>query len=332
MSKLCTISEANDLIVDDRTLHIAGCEKALCQLRGGTWIGGTIPYFLTEGGGVVSCERVMVTELSDAVEADIRFIDPSKLDELPRTAFENGFSVVVVPGLSQAHSRFAKRIHDVPDIFVKPMVGWVSGVHLDQVRKLTPKVFNGQTGEASAESIVVLHARLPDRLAARVGIVNLFKQGAGDRIRFLETGFSADRCLINDEPASFFDYVQERQLDLRLPLVADHSGEMINVSFQSVDVVKHCVRFYAPVLKGEEYRYAAPIGDYRTSLGERLAARPIKPVFSCNCILNFVYGGLEGGQPLGVSGHVTFGEIAYVLLNQTLVYLELEEVGRRPPA
>ena len=325
MNRLYTVSEANDLIVDDKNLLIAGDEQTLRQLRQGAWIGGTIPYFLTADVGVVDRERVMVTELRDVTATDIRFVDPLKLDEIPGTAFDNGFSIIIIPGLSRAHSKFAKHIQDVPGIFERPMIGWVSGVHLDDIRKVTPKVFNGQTGEASSERIVVLHAKLPEGLSARVGIVNVFRQGDGDRIRFLEPGFSADRCLVNGEPTSFFDYVQERRLDLRMPLVADQSGEMINVSFQSVDVVKHRVRFYAPVLTGVEYRHAAPLADYRASLAGHLASHPIKPIFSCNCILNYLYAGLEGGQPLAVGGPVTFGEIAYVLLNQTLVYLELDK-------
>jgi hypothetical protein len=40
--------------------------------------------------------------------------------------------------------------------------------------------------------------------------------------------------------------------------------------------------------------------------------------------LNYLYAGLEGDQPIPLGGPATFGEIAYILLNQTLVYLELE--------
>jgi len=49
----------------------------------------------------------------------------------------------------------------------------------------------------------------------------------------------------------------------------------------------------------------------------------VTPVFSCNCILNYLYADLAGDKALSITGPATFGEIAYVLLNQTLVYLEL---------
>jgi hypothetical protein len=48
-------------------------------------------------------------------------------------------------------------------------------------------------------------------------------------------------------------------------------------------------------------------------------------MFSCNCILNFLYGELEGKSIGTFTGPVTFGEIAYQLVNQTLVYVKAEK-------
>ena len=45
--------------------------------------------------------------------------------------------------------------------------------------------------------------------------------------------------------------------------------------------------------------------------------------FSCNCVLNYLYAGLEGKKTGEFNGPATFGEIAYQLLNQTLVYLTI---------
>lgn len=325
MSKLISVSDANALIKDGKHLHIAGDEKALRGLLPGNWIGGSIPYFLTPSGGVVDREQVMVTELPDSVsETRIDFVDVWRLAELTDHAYANGFSIIIIPGMSQAHSIFATAVHDLAGLYNSPLVGWIAGVHLDELGKTQPLVFNGKTGETSAEKIVVLHAALPDDKSAQVGIINLFHQGAGDRIIFKETSFTADACLINGEPASFYDYVTKNKIDLRMPLVADLSGEMINVSFQSVDDAHNIVRFYAPVLKDVEYRQAAALGDYRAALIDYLAKYPVKPAFSCNCILNFLYGGLESSQFIPMPGPVTFGEIAYVLLNQTLVYLDVQ--------
>ena len=47
--------------------------------------------------------------------------------------------------------------------------------------------------------------------------------------------------------------------------------------------------------------------------------------FTCNCILNYVHSSLEGRRTGDVVGPMTFGEIAYQLLNQTLVYVTVSD-------
>ena len=51
-----------------------------------------------------------------------------------------------------------------------------------------------------------------------------------------------------------------------------------------------------------------------------------KVFFSCNCVLNYLYSNLEGKKVGSFTGPMTFGEIAYVLLNQTLVYLQVQDI------
>ena len=321
---LYTIDAANALISRGTPLHIAGDETALRRLQRGNWIGGTIPYFLTAEGGRAERDRVFVTALPPEVDGvAIDFLAADQIEALPGGAPAHGFSLAIVPAGSHAHVRFAMEAHDLPGLFKSPLIGWVSGVHLDELGRRSAKVVNGRSGEMADDRIGVLRATLPEHLGARIGIINLFQQGSGDRLRFPETGFAADTCWVNDAATSFYDYVTANKLDPKLPLVADLSGEMINVSFQAVDDAARQVRFYAPVLKGVEYRQAAPLGDYRAALRQRVAEDPVVPVFSCNCILNYLYGELADGPALSITGPATFGEIAYVLLNQTLVYLEL---------
>lgn len=323
---LRTINDANRMIARGKRLHVAGDAAVLSQLARGDWIGGTIPYFLTADGGRIDRERVFVTELPPELgKVDISFISADRLTDIPATAPEHGFSLIVVPGMSDVHVKYAVGAHDLPGIFETPVIGWVAGVHLDDLGKTKPTVFNGQTGKSSDDRIVALRAHVPDRLMPRIGIINLFSQGTGDQFQFAETGFAAQDCRINGANASLDQYAKAHQLDLQRPLVADLSGEMINVSFQAVDDTTRSVRFYAPVLAGVEYRQAAPLDDYPGSLLAHVAANPVKPVFSCNCILNYLYADLAGDKALSITGPATFGEIAYVLLNQTLVYLELVE-------
>jgi hypothetical protein len=321
---LQTVGEANRLIAQGKRLHVAGDAGALAGLVKGDWIGGTIPYFLTADGGRVDRERVFVTELPPEVsKVEIGFIAPDQLPNIPAAAPGHGFSLIVVPGMSDVHVKYAVEAPDLPGLFEAPVIGWIAGVHLDDLGQVQPMVFNGQTGEATQDQIAVMRAHLPERVTPRIGIINLFTQGTGDRFRFPETGFAATTCQINGETASLYDYCNTHAVDARRPLVADMSGEMINVSFQAIDDATRSVRFYAPVLAGVEYRQAAPLDDYRDSLLAHVAAHPVAPVFSCNCILNYLYADLAGDKALTITGPATFGEIAYVLLNQTLVYLEL---------
>jgi hypothetical protein len=119
----------------------------------------------------------------------------------------------------------------------------------------------------------------------------------------------------------------EKGLDVKLPLVADYNGALLNLSFQTVDLATRRVTLYAPVFEDVTYRIAAPLRqDYAEAFGRELAARAIQPVFACNCILNYLYGELEGKKIGDMVGPITFGEIAYMLLNQTMVYLDFVKV------
>ncbi len=327
MADLHTVSEANDLIDAGKRLHIAGDEAALSKLHKGVWIGGTIPYFLTQQGGVMDRQRLFITELPDCVsETKIAFISSEQLAFVPADAPENGFSLVIAPGMSDVHATYALKAEKLPHIYERPIIGWVAGVHLSEIGAVKPKVVNGMTGAFSDDRLVVLHATLPENRLASIGIVNVFRQGAGDAFVFDETGFSGGDCLVNGKNGNFYDYAKERNIDLRFPLVANYSGEMINVSIQELDRATRSAKFYAPILKGMEYRQAEPVADYRAKFIEQMEGLQISPAFSCNCILNYLYGNLEGEQPIPVGGPATFGEIAYVLLNQTMVFLSINEV------
>jgi hypothetical protein len=120
--------------------------------------------------------------------------------------------------------------------------------------------------------------------------------------------------------------VLETGLDTRLPLVADYHGASVNVSFQAVDADRREVRFFAPVFAGVPYRHARPVPDYVDAFASALPSGiPERIALSCNCVLNYVHSSLEGRSTGDVVGPITFGEIAYQLLNQTMVYLAVSE-------
>ncbi|MEZ5628414.1 MAG: hypothetical protein R3E34_12975 [Rhodocyclaceae bacterium] len=308
------------LIRDGHFLCLAGDEAALRQLPPGNWIGGTIPYFMSAAGAVVSRELVYVQQIADFLSPPrLRFYDAASLPQLCRNAPEHGYSLLIVPAFSACHSDFARHAPNYEDMYLKPLAGWVAGTHLDDLGRAAPRVVYGPTGQFSSELAVVMDVALPPSRFAHIDIVNRFKPGDGDAIRFADTGFSAQACHINGEPANLADYLSARQVDTRLPLVADYCGASVNVSFKQVDTVAKRVEFYAPVFPGLSYRLATP-----AAVPASLAVGGQAPAtFACNCILDFLYRGQDGRPAEGLAGPATFGEIGYQLLNQTEVYLTI---------
>ena len=78
----------------------------------------------------------------------------------------------------------------------------------------------------------------------------------------------------------------------------------------------------APVIEGVSYRVAQLPGDYASEFVARAQGEGSREL-SCNCILNYIYGELESKTTGGFTGPATFGEIAYMLLNQTMVRVNL---------
>lgn len=321
-----TSEEVAAKISQGERLLLAGAEEILEKLPRGQWIGGSIPYFMAEHGGEFNTEKVFVNELPlEVVEVQIKKYDATTISQIYHDAPWNGFSIMITPSGSKTHREFGLNAPDYEDFALKPLAGWVSGVALADLGKVAPKVFNGETGEIITDGAVAMHLTLSEGKYAEIKIINIFQQGTGDSIEFLEDGSEAEDVLINGVRTNFLNYLVEKNFDNRLPLVADYFGAMINVSFQKLDESMKKVILYAPVYKGIEYKLAAPVEDYVNSFNQQMPYdESDKILFSCNCILNYLYSGLEGKQTGGVVGPITFGEIAYQLLNQTLVYVTIQ--------
>lgn len=324
------VSEVKAKITRGQKMILAGDENLLKSLPAGNWIGGSIPYFMTEQGGLSTNQKIYVTELPDSVaEICIKVYDPATLSTIYTDLPQNGFGVIIMPASSKTHLEFALRAPQYENFGHSPLIGWIAGVHLDDLGKVTPKVFDGQKQEALENAAVVMHVSLPPTHIAEVNYLNIFEQGDGDTITFPEDGFNAREAYINGVRTNFAEYVTQRHLDTRLPLVADYFGSMVNVSFQSVDIGSQEVRFYAPVFAGVSYKHAKPFTDYVQRFTAKIPAHLSKhPVFSCNCILNYLYSELEGKRTGDITGPTTFGEVVYQLLNQTMAYLTITDINK----
>ena len=325
---LFNVKEVAEKIAQGKSLLLAGDEELLKQLPAGQWIAGTIPYFMAEDGGVCSRERIFVTELPSYVtHIGIKRYGKNDIYNIYKEVSGNVFSIMIIPSSSPTHYSFALDAVKYEGFAANQLIGWIAGVNLNDLGKITPKVFFGPAKEMLDDGAVVMHVHLPDHKYAELNILNIFKQGSGDTILFPEDGFSAAEALINNEKQNLVDYIVTKNIDTKLPLVANYCGAMVNTSFQEVDKAAKRVTFYAPVFKGVEYKMAAPVADYVKSFNQQMPQNNKETIaFSCNCILNYLYSGLEGKQTGGVTGPITFGEIAYQLLNQTMAYIAIKDI------
>lgn len=333
---LVDLKTASDLINSGRCLSVAGDESLLKQLPSGRWIGGSTPYFIGEQGGVATQQQVYVNDFSRLCHhCDIKSYGLSDLHRVMLDAPDNGFSLIILPGDSDILSAYARHAPGYEDVYLKPVTGWVSGTYLSaadlndnnsvQGETSVPVVINGENNSLGDDQAVVMHITLPQNKIAHLNMVNLFQQGSGPRIQFPRSGFNVDACLIDGRPQNFSDYLVENHIDTRLPLVADYCGAMINVSLKENNQTEKTVSFYAPVFNDIEYRLAQPVENYIQEFEAAMPEAVNQWTFACNCILNYLFLNLEGKKTANITGPITFGEIAYQLINQTMVYLTVED-------
>lgn len=318
-----TLEETKKLIEEGKTLHIAADESLLEQLPKGNWIAGTTPYFITDKGGITCKEKLFVDEITCAVDCKVGVYDKNNIFDVTKDAYPNGMIFLIMPFASEVAVFYSKEAPNSEDLLMTPTVGWISGFDLST--DASAKVYNGAAGEAYIDKAVALHICLPEDKVASLGIVNIFNINDNDaKIEFAEDTLSVKKCFVNGKEVLFADYIEENKIDTQLPLVADYNSVLVNVSIKTISKENKTVELYAPVFAGKEYRFANPVCDYAESFSTCLKDfKDVKPIFSCNCILNYLYGKLEGQVTPSFAGPVTFGEVAYHLLNQTLVYAEI---------
>lgn len=328
ISGIFNLDEVKSLIAAGKSLLIAADESLLDQLPNGKWIAGSTPYFVAESGGIETSSHLFVSELPSFVtNVEITEYTVDSISQIYNNTPQNGFTAVIIPASSQIHTSFALNAPQYENFALNPLIGWIAGVRLSDIGTIFPTVYWGAATKKSTNTAVAMHVSLPNSHLAELNIINIFKQGSGDIITFPISGFETSKAMVNGKSVDFAQYINQNQLDTRLPLVADYAGAEINISFQSVSKEQNMVKFYAPIFNDVEYKLAAPINNYAQTFAEMVKTLDNNDVyFSCNCILNYVYGELNGKKTGNFIGPITFGEIAYQLLNQTLCYLTIKNI------
>ena len=322
-SKLYTIKETIQLIESGKLLSLAGDEEILLKLPKGNWIAGTTPYFMDTEKGVFSKTHIYVNELSTfGNEYSIKVYDENNIHEIAKNSFENGYTLMILPPFQEIHKKYALEADNIEGLYNNPIIGWVAGNDLSE--NVQPKTFDGTNLDIYSDKAVAIHIKLPENKFAEIQIVNIFERDENnDEIQFLDDGFECEYCIINGKKENLSRYIQQNNIDIKSPLVADYSGAMINISIKTVENGK--VSFYAPFFKDKIYKFAKKINNYVGEFEKNIPKLEVQSEFSCNCILNYLYGDLENKKIQYTTGPITFGEIAYKLLNQTLIHLIISD-------
>jgi hypothetical protein len=323
--QLFTVPEVSEMILRNRLLVVSGDEHLLAQLPPGSWIGGTVPYFTLPEGGIMSQDGIFVTDFTDLASAfRLATYDENTLARITGESYENGFTFLILPFGQPVHFAFALQAPGFENLYQNPLTGLVAGFLWEDFGKVPARTYIGNPGSSETQA-VALHVCLPESKLARMEIINIFSPDEqSETITFEEEGFVINDCLIGGKRHNLGKYIQEHRIDIRLPLITDYSGAMINVSLQGIDPVSGSITAGRPVEKNRVYYFAKPVGDYEKAFEKALPEVPENEVFSCNCILNYLHGGLQGKKTAS-TGPISFGEIGYILLNQTLTYLVVEE-------
>ncbi len=319
---LLKMLDAINLIHSGKLLHIAGSEDLLRKLPKGNWIGGTTEFFVTPDGPVESTSQLFVSEI-DAKDFKISIYDESDIQNIADDSFENGYTIVLLPFNSAVHKFYAEKAADFQGMFMKNVLGWVPATNPTRYGQ-TPVAVDGLNGEYYSTKAVAMHIGLDSDVELELGIVNIFEADENSpTIEFLEEGFKVKRCLVNGEEMLFSDYINKNGINTKQPIIGEYSGTGINVSFKSVG--RDHVKFYSPIFKDIKYKVSR-LNDHYEETCEQTRSNSLnyKVLFACNSSLNYWYGHMDGKKLNEFYGPMSVGQIAYQLVNQTVVYIAIK--------
>ncbi|MEM6735878.1 MAG: hypothetical protein AAGC64_05565 [Bacteroidota bacterium] len=324
-NKLYTLEEAQNLLEEGVTAIVGAEESLLKQLPKGKWIGGTMPYFMAEGGGTVSQNKVFLHHLDDRFQINqIKHYKEHQLENIFDDYPTWGVSFIIIPSLSEVAFRYPFVANKNIDVLKSPLIGWLSGVLWDHVGKVDPKVIDGQTCTFYDNQALVMHCDLPGNVSPSLGTINIFEP-AGPIIEFEEETTEISEAIIDGKKQNLYDYIKSINVDIQQPFITDVSGSLINTSIKEIDDTNRLVKVWTPTWPGYKYQLSKVVDNYEEKFETELKAINKEMVFNCNCLYNYLFGKLKGKKIGNVTGLITFGEIAYLLLDQTLVYLTLDE-------
>ncbi len=338
--QLYDIDEVARFIEEGRHLVISGGEDILSKLPKGNWIGGTSTYFMNLDKAVSTKSKVFVDDLTGiGTNYNIKLYNRDDIKNIAIDAFENGFTIVIIPTGSSVYHEFSLHSLSYDQIFNNPIVGFISGVFEDEVAEnhateddnnkskvYLPSVFDGRNLKKYNDYAVAIHVELPDNKIARAEILNVETIDKNSpTITFPKTSFVQSECLINGEKQNIADFLINVGYQSNYNLVADYNGSIVSRDIKVINPLKKEVSFFSPVFDDEVYYLANRIDDYKELFDKNLLYSNKENVpYSCICISYYMSGNLNN-RKINMEGVFGFGEIAFHTLNRTLVFLEIDE-------
>ena len=324
-STLFSLEDAQNLINAGFKGIVASDESLLKQLPKGEWIGGTMPYFMSEEGGTTTKEKVLMSELDSRFDIhQINTYTADQLDNIFSDYPEWGASFIIIPALSKCADLYPRVVEHNSKAFMSPIIGWGSGVLWEDVGKISPKIIDGRDGSLYDDRVIVMHCNLPQNVTANIGTINIIEP-SGPKITFPEYSTELTDALIDGEKRNIYDFLKERNSTIAQAFVTNIRGEKVNLTIKSINDDTKSVTTWNPVNPAYEYQHSDPIDNYEELFEKELENKSGAFAYNCNCLYNYFFCNLDGKKIGDVTGVISFGEIGYISLNQTFVYLTLEE-------
>jgi hypothetical protein len=317
------------LIKAGHILVLAGAEQDLASLPAGNWIGGTASCFLVDGRLVRAEGTLIYADFSAAaLKAELRPLNDRQIQELSSYYPDNGFAVIIMPGQSALLQATATSMPDWPGLYNAPLAGWVSAVPLDQLGHMQPKVFCGN-GTPRQDIAALMYVTLPCEMFAALNIINPFDTPSRTSLRFSTGGYQIPGlCLLDGQRADLTRLIANGSIDPSPPLTADRDGALLNNSIIASDPASGMLTFLSPVDPSLTYRFAEPPPVFQDAFAR--AARGVDlpgAVLSSICAAGLHRLTEEIRPMLPAIAPVTFGQIGYTVLTQTIACLSLSRLG-----
>ena len=325
-NRLYTKEQVVEFIKQGRVMHLCGNEETLKDLPKGNWVAGMTPYFMDSVGKICD-NKIYVDDFSFiAEECEMATFDEKDIAEIAkRNKYSNGFIFVVLPIDSQVYFTFANHSLEYENIYDNPVVGYVSSVLLEEYGKKQSKVAVGSEGVLHGDKAAVMYVKVPERLRVRAEIMNFDSiDDTTPSLKFPKTGFKQSDCLIDGKPGNIASYLEavKTRIGHYPQLITSQNGALVNRDIKSVNVTTGEAVFFSPAYESDIYYLVKPNNDYLATFNRRLGRKT--DVIACmSCTSYFLQGDFEY-RHIDFNGVYTFGEIAYQLLNKTIVTLEVD--------